>query len=981
MKNFKKVISVVMALAMIISSFTAVSASKFADVADTAAYAEAVEVLEALGVVNGVEQENGTFNFEPEKSVTRAEAATMIVGALNMAADATASAGTSQFADVNSQAAWAAGFVNVGVAQGFIAGYDAASFGPLDNVTYAQMCVMLTKITGYGEYAQAYGGWPTGYTTMAATAGINKGVAVANDTALTKGQVAMMIWNALQAPMLGVKTYTVAGNEYAPLDGKNGEFKTLFSEKFDGYVGTFTVDGTAASGASVEPYEALMTLVRADWCPVEASKIDKTVTCGCNNKVTLAEGVDVSAALLQEVKAVFLYDEDEDERTIVYAKAGSKAVTKEFDAATYYLQKDLHADRQYATTNKIRFGSSYYKFEDAIDVYVNGKLQAAQIKKADATVANDLDWILGNAKGDIKVLKSDADKEYDTIFVNFYQIAEVVSVDVKDDETVIALKGGKSLIGNEAQEIKISTEEVEEGKVVVNVTRNGEVADLKSLVRGDIIAYATDFAEIGTDNKLADPAVLTIIATNDKVTGSVTSIDDNNTVTTNDDIFTVGGSQYGLVPVKAGNANTTNLALKAVVTAELDPFGRIYATEQDASSDTYGIALRVNVADDDSLKVLLADGTTKTYDVDWTDVVGESSSVTAATKTDFINAVNNSTKGVADRMIAYEVSGRTGEIVNIELLSADAAYSTFAQDAYVAKSGIIYGSKLLDTTPVIYVSEADVEDYRDASEYSVMTKADFVDDVKYSGNLYMATTKTLGFLVITTVGTSIGKDSRFAVAVSEPAQILTEEGDREWSVDVLYEGKKQTLIVTGAAKAEITNVKDGCAFFFETNSDGYVKDIIKVEDLQSETTKYEALDWSFDIWNGRTPVQLSYGAVIESDDETIAFASAAQIATGTLDTTAKLTSANQDGLVYYAVADDCEVYTLDTTVKSTKLEELFNVDYPSSIKASNFSIFEVDGAEGKYDSTGKAESLDDRATYAWALIVDSQVVEIFAIEK
>ena len=79
MKNFKKVISVVMALAMIISSFTAVSASKFADVAETAAYAEAVQVLEALGVVNGVAQENGTFNFEPEKLVTRAEAATIIM--------------------------------------------------------------------------------------------------------------------------------------------------------------------------------------------------------------------------------------------------------------------------------------------------------------------------------------------------------------------------------------------------------------------------------------------------------------------------------------------------------------------------------------------------------------------------------------------------------------------------------------------------------------------------------------------------------------------------------------------------------------------------------------------------------------------------------------------------------------------------------------------------------------------------------------
>ena len=78
MKNFKKVISAVIALALVISSFTAVSASKFADVADTANYAEAVEVLAALGIVNGTEEE-GTLVFKPEDQVTRAEAATVVM--------------------------------------------------------------------------------------------------------------------------------------------------------------------------------------------------------------------------------------------------------------------------------------------------------------------------------------------------------------------------------------------------------------------------------------------------------------------------------------------------------------------------------------------------------------------------------------------------------------------------------------------------------------------------------------------------------------------------------------------------------------------------------------------------------------------------------------------------------------------------------------------------------------------------------------
>ena len=147
MKNFKKVISSVIALAISASSFAAVSASKFSDVADTAPYAEAVEVLTALGIVSGY-NEDGVVTFKPEGNITRAEAATMIVGALNMTEDAKNASATCQFADVNEKASWAAGYVNVGVSEGFISGRDANTFDPQANVTYAEMCVMTTKLTG-----------------------------------------------------------------------------------------------------------------------------------------------------------------------------------------------------------------------------------------------------------------------------------------------------------------------------------------------------------------------------------------------------------------------------------------------------------------------------------------------------------------------------------------------------------------------------------------------------------------------------------------------------------------------------------------------------------------------------------------------------------------------------------------------------------------------------------------------------------------
>ena len=76
MKNLKKVISTLLALAIVMSSFVAmsVSAASFKDVADTEDYAEAVNALAALGAINGYE--DGTFL--PDNKITRAEAITII---------------------------------------------------------------------------------------------------------------------------------------------------------------------------------------------------------------------------------------------------------------------------------------------------------------------------------------------------------------------------------------------------------------------------------------------------------------------------------------------------------------------------------------------------------------------------------------------------------------------------------------------------------------------------------------------------------------------------------------------------------------------------------------------------------------------------------------------------------------------------------------------------------------------------------------
>ena len=230
MKNLKKVLALVTVVAMMLTCVPAVLAGTYSDVPDNASYAEAVEMLSALGIFQGYE--DGTF--QPDKTITRAEAAAVITRFLGQEDTAKAMAGSTIFTDMGG-AEWATGYVNFGVQKGYILGMGDNTFHPSDPVTYEQIVKMIVAALGYEIKAQDQGGYPSGYLAVASQLEITKGTSGSNGAA-SRATVAKLLYQALDAKKMVVVSYKSNGEkEYG-----DGDTPLHEDHNVDKYVATVT---------------------------------------------------------------------------------------------------------------------------------------------------------------------------------------------------------------------------------------------------------------------------------------------------------------------------------------------------------------------------------------------------------------------------------------------------------------------------------------------------------------------------------------------------------------------------------------------------------------------------------------------------------------------------------------------------------------------------------------------------------------------
>lgn len=183
--NIRYLLTVVLVGTMLICSALAVA--PFPDVDEYAPYAKAVEFIKERNIMVG--DSNGNFN--PNKTVTRAEMATIICQMLDQAKNLTTS---NKFSDVPVNH-WANKYITKAVELGFVSGYGNGKFGPNDMVTYEQAVTMMVRALGGAELAADAGGYPNGFMSVAQTYGFVNDVQAEIGEPLSRADIAIILYN------------------------------------------------------------------------------------------------------------------------------------------------------------------------------------------------------------------------------------------------------------------------------------------------------------------------------------------------------------------------------------------------------------------------------------------------------------------------------------------------------------------------------------------------------------------------------------------------------------------------------------------------------------------------------------------------------------------------------------------------------------------------------------------------------------------
>lgn len=394
------------------------------------ALVRAIDVLKKAGIISGYSKDSE--DFKAEKNVTRAEFASMIVRALNLEESAKSLATVpTGFKDVPTNL-WANGYIAVAKQQGIINGYPNGTFQPNRQISYQDMATMLTIALGKAEVGTVY---PAGYIVKAQQLGLfNKVDVPAYTDMATRGNVFKMVYNMVTSKDFGQRKVLKA----IVLENKR-------------------VENIANDEVTVEVIDVVQ---KANWADASRDKkgdqhtykLDKDLML--DPEQLLGKVVDISVDKNDKIVEV------KEDKTYDYVEGKIADVTnkKIKVAGTYYtVGKDERYDERDERIFRTYLNDKSYAYVDFATKYESKRYDFARI-----TVKNG------------KV-----------IFIDAYQFDDVAPVAEVKDGNVYYL--------DDTREARVSKATDLDDRVVFHDAKGYSVADKKDIVKDDVIHFYNNY--------------------------------------------------------------------------------------------------------------------------------------------------------------------------------------------------------------------------------------------------------------------------------------------------------------------------------------------------------------------------------------------------------------------------------------------------------------------------------------------------------
>lgn len=202
----KRIISCVLTAIMLFAALTSAMAERNNE-------EDIMSLLSELNIMVG--DDDG--NLRLDDYVSRAEFAKVAVASSKSKNTIAEGIKISPFKDVTYRH-WSAPYVRAAVSAGIVEGYIDATFKPDNTVSYEEALTMMLKVLGYTDEDFGYS-WPYGQIGLANNLEITKNMDAKQGEALTRRQVAHLLYNSLTAKMKDSQSKLITVFECEVIEG------------------------------------------------------------------------------------------------------------------------------------------------------------------------------------------------------------------------------------------------------------------------------------------------------------------------------------------------------------------------------------------------------------------------------------------------------------------------------------------------------------------------------------------------------------------------------------------------------------------------------------------------------------------------------------------------------------------------------------------------------------------------------------------